>query len=158
MRSDQNKLLETGRKNEQMELECLSRVIRIPTCFYKQHDSSPMVALLTREFEARGYSVQVFPTAGAPIVVAELDRKSAKTLLFYNHYDVQPEEPLSEWQSPPYELTLRHDRLYGRGVLDNKGPIVANLFGIQNALEAGYDLGAMYDSSSRARRKRAART
>jgi acetylornithine deacetylase/succinyl-diaminopimelate desuccinylase-like protein len=138
---DRDRLLETSRKNEQEELECLRRIMRIPTCFYKQHDLNPMVALLSREFEARGYSVQVFPTVGAPIVVAELDRKRAKTLLFYNHYDVQPEEPISEWHSAPYELTLRHDRLYGRGVLDNKGPIVANLFGIQNALEAGYDLG-----------------
>jgi acetylornithine deacetylase/succinyl-diaminopimelate desuccinylase-like protein len=139
LRYDRNKLLEIGKKNEQEEIDCLRKAIRIPTCFHKKHDMRPMVALLTREFKERGYKVQIFPTAGAPIIVADLDRNMRKTLLFYNHYDVQPEEPLSEWKSPPYELTLRNKRLYGRGVLDNKGPIVANLFGIQNALETGYE-------------------
>jgi acetylornithine deacetylase/succinyl-diaminopimelate desuccinylase-like protein len=140
LRYDLDKLLETEKKHEQDELDCLREALRIPTCFYKKHDMQPMVALLTRAFKERGYTVQVFPTAGAPIVVAELDRDMEKTLLFYNHYDVQPEEPLSEWKSPPYALSRRNNRLYGRGVLDNKGPIVANLFGIQNALDAGYDL------------------
>lgn len=139
MRYDKTTLLEIAKKNEQDELDCLREAIRIPTCFYKMHDMRPMVALLTKEFEDRGYKVKIFPTAGAPIVVADLDRHMKKTLLFYNHYDVQPEEPLSEWKSPPYELSLRNKRLYGRGVFDDKGPIVANLFGIQNALEAGYE-------------------
>jgi acetylornithine deacetylase/succinyl-diaminopimelate desuccinylase-like protein len=140
MHYDKDKLLEIGNKNEQAETDCLRGLISIPTCYYKKHDMKSIVALLTKEFKERGYKVQAFPTAGAPIIVADLDRRMKKTLLFYNHYDVQPEEPLSEWKSPPYELSIKNERLYGRGVLDNKGPIVANLFGIQNALEAGYEL------------------
>jgi len=139
LRYDKAKLLEIAKKNEQDELDCLREAIRIPTCFDKKHDMRPMADLLTREFQERGYKVRVFQTAGAPIVVADLDRNMENTLLFYNHYDVQPEEPLNEWKSPPYELSLRNKRLYGRGVLDDKGPIVANVFGIQNALEAGYE-------------------
>jgi len=138
--SDKDKLLETGKKNEQSEIDCLKTLIRIPTCYHKKHDTKPVISLLTKEFERRGYKVQTFPTAGAPVVVASLDQGLKKTLLFYNHYDVQPEEPLDEWKSPPYDLSLRKGRLYGRGVLDNKGPLVANIFGVQNALEAGYEL------------------
>ena len=137
---DKDKLLEIAKENEQAEIDCLRKFIRIPTCYYKKHDLKPLVAQLTEEFKKRGYRVRVFSTAGAPVVVADLDQDMKKTMLFYNHYDVQPEEPLNEWKSPPYDLSLRNGRLYGRGVIDNKGPLVANFFGVQNALEAGYEL------------------
>ena len=134
-----SKLLEIGRKKEQSEIDCLKRLIHIPTCYHKKHDVKPIVSQMTVEFEERGYKVRTFSTAGAPVVVADLEKGMKKTLLFYNHYDVQPEEPLDEWKSPPYELSQRNERLYGRGVMDNKGPLVANLFGVQNAVEAGYE-------------------
>lgn len=134
---DKEQLLEIAKKNEQLEIECLERLVAIPTCYNKQHNLQPIIAQLTREFEERGYRVQTFPTSGAPVFVAEMDRGMDKTLMFYNHYDVQPEEPLEKWKSPPYSLSIRNERLYGRGVSDNKGPLVANLFGVQTALEAG---------------------
>ncbi len=137
---DKDKLLEIAQRNEESEIDLLKEMISIPTCYHKKHDVTPIISLLTREFTRRGYRVRTFSTSGAPVVVGDLDIDAKKTLLFYNHYDVQPEEPIDEWLSPPYELSLRNDRLYGRGVLDNKGPLVANLFGIQNAIEAGYEL------------------
>jgi acetylornithine deacetylase/succinyl-diaminopimelate desuccinylase-like protein len=136
---DKRKLLEIGKKNEQAEIDCLKRFIHIQTCYCKKYDPKPIITEMSKEFEIRGYKVQTFSTDGAPVVVADLDRDMNRTLLFYNHYDVQPEEPLDAWKSPPYELSLRNERLYGRGVLDNKGPLVANLFGVQNAFEAGYE-------------------
>jgi len=136
---DKNKLLQIVKKNEQSEIDCLKKLVSIPTCLNKNHDMKPIIALLTEEFEKRGYKVRTFPTSGAPVIVAEMNRGMKKTLLFYNHYDVQPEEPLEEWKSPPYNLTFRDERLYGRGVSDNKGPLVANLFGVQAAFEAGYE-------------------
>ncbi len=135
---DKNRLLEIVKKNEQSELDCLEKLIGIPTCCNKKHDMKPIVAQLTQEFEKRGFTVQTFSTAGSPVLVAEMNLGMEKTLMFYNHYDVQPEEPLEEWKSPPYTLTNKNERLYGRGVNDNKGPLVANIFGVQAAFEAGY--------------------
>ena len=93
---DNQKLLEIAKKNEHHELDCLKKLIHIPTCYYKKHDLQPLIEQLTREFEERGYKVRAFPTAGAPVLVADLNKGMDKTLLFYNHYDVQPEEPLDE--------------------------------------------------------------
>ena len=64
----------------------------------------------------------------APLVFGELRaKKPAKTIMFYNHYDVQPEEPLELWKSPPFEPEVRDGAIYGRGVSDDKGELVARL-------------------------------
>src|SRR5439155_5944313 len=55
----------------------------------------------------------------------------APTLLIYGHYDVQPPEPLDEWSTPPFEPTERDGYLFGRGVSDNKGNLMARLQGIE---------------------------
>ncbi len=134
---DKNTLLKMVKKNEKEEIACLKKLVGTPTCYSKKHDMKPIVAQLAREFERRGYDVREFQTGGAPVLVAEISLHAKKTLMFYNHYDVQPEEPLSEWVSPPYALVMKNQRLYGRGVSDNKGALVANLFGVQAAFEAG---------------------
>lgn len=54
-----------------------------------------------------------------------------KTILFYNHYDVQPEEPLDEWETPPFELTRKGDLLVARGISDDKGELMARLYALQ---------------------------
>lgn len=54
-----------------------------------------------------------------------------KTILFYNHYDVQPEEPIDLWKTPPFELSKTDDgRLVARGVSDDKGELMARLYAI----------------------------
>jgi acetylornithine deacetylase/succinyl-diaminopimelate desuccinylase-like protein len=137
---DKNKLLQAVRRNEDDEIELLRKLVGIPTCVNKNHDMKPVISLLTKEFEQKGYKVKTFTTEGSnsPVLVAEKNLKMKKTLMFYNHYDVQPEEPLEEWKTSPYSLTVKNERLYGRGTNDNKGPLVANLFGVQAAFDAGY--------------------
>ena len=54
-----------------------------------------------------------------------------KTILFYNHYDVQPEEPLDEWETPPFELTKKGDLLVARGISDDKGELMARLYALK---------------------------
>ena len=66
----------------------------------------------------------LLPTEGHPLVYADwLHAGDAPTVLVYGHYDVQPADPLADWTSPPFEPEVRDDRLYGRGVSDDKGPM-----------------------------------
>ncbi|MCD6401349.1 MAG: M20/M25/M40 family metallo-hydrolase, partial [Anaerolineales bacterium] len=83
---------------------------------------------------ARGFKAKIFPTKGAPVVVAERKGKQNKTLLFYNHYDVQPPDPLDLWDSPPFEPAIRDGKMYARGVSDDKGHFVSRLFAIDAIL------------------------
>jgi acetylornithine deacetylase/succinyl-diaminopimelate desuccinylase-like protein len=80
--------------------------------------------------------VQIFPTEGHPVVYGELLKAepNAKTILIYGHYDVQPAESqtLKSWLSDPFTPTVRGENLYGRGVTDMKGQIMACI----NAVEA----------------------
>jgi acetylornithine deacetylase/succinyl-diaminopimelate desuccinylase-like protein len=88
----------------------------------------------------RGFAVELMQTGGAPAVYAERKGRKNKTLLFYNHYDVQPVEPLDLWVTPPYEPDVREGKLYGRGVDDDKGPLVSRLFAIDAILNSEGEL------------------
>lgn len=68
-----------------------------------------------------------------PIVTGEAGESvaDAPLLMVYNHYDVQPEDPIEEWTSPPFEPTLRDGHLYARGVADNKVNLMARIFAVQ---------------------------
>ena len=69
---------------------------------------------------------------GHPLVYAEwLRAPRAPTLLVYGHYDVQPPEPLGEWQSPPFEATVRDGRIFARGATDDKGQLFAHMKAIE---------------------------
>jgi len=85
--------------------------------------------------EELGFRTEIVPKwPGNAVVLGELDGVSNKTLLFYNHYDVQPAEPLELWTSPPFEPAIREGKIYGRGVDDNKGNLVARLAAIRALL------------------------
>ena len=78
--------------------------------------------------EAGPIAVRTLPTDGHPVVYGEwLGAPKAPTLLVYGHYDVQPPDPLERWLSEPFEPEVRDGRLYGRGVSDNKGPMLIPL-------------------------------
>jgi acetylornithine deacetylase/succinyl-diaminopimelate desuccinylase-like protein len=94
-------------------------------------ECADMVGAMLRQ---RGFEVQVMPTGGAPVVFGDRKGRSDKTLLIYNHYDVQPPEPLELWDSPPFEPTLRDGKLYARGASDDKGQLVARLFALDALL------------------------
>jgi acetylornithine deacetylase/succinyl-diaminopimelate desuccinylase-like protein len=78
--------------------------------------------------EAGPIDVRTISTQGHPVIYGEwLGAPKAPTLLVYGHYDVQPPDPLERWLSEPFEPELRDGRLYGRGVSDNKGPMLIPL-------------------------------
>jgi acetylornithine deacetylase/succinyl-diaminopimelate desuccinylase-like protein len=80
---------------------------------------------------------EVWPTPGHPAVFAEwLDAPGKPTLLVYGHHDVQPVDPLSEWTSPPFEPAERDGRLWGRGVVDDKGQVYIHAKAIESFVVA----------------------
>jgi len=75
-----------------------------------------------------GFSSRLIETSMKPVIFAERKGKPGKpVILFYGHYDVQPVDPLNEWQSPPFQPTIRDGRMYARGAEDNKGQLFATL-------------------------------
>jgi acetylornithine deacetylase/succinyl-diaminopimelate desuccinylase-like protein len=76
---------------------------------------------------------------GHPVVWAEGPAVPGRpTLLIYGHYDVQPPDPIEEWDSPPFDPTIRDGRLYARGAADDKGQVFCLLKAYEAVLdEAG---------------------
>ena len=112
----------------------LSQLVAQPSVGAQNWGMQECADLVSEMLIKRGFKVEIMPTAGAPVVLAERKGKSDKTLLFYNHYDVQPAEPLDLWETPPFEPSLREGKLFGRGVSDDKGHITSRLFALDAIL------------------------
>ncbi len=84
-----------------------------------------------------GGEAETYDTPRNPVVVGRFAGHSDRTLLLYNHYDVQPVEPLELWTNPPFEPTRRDGKIFGRGTKDDKGEWIARLAAI-DALRAAY--------------------
>ncbi len=112
----------------------LSRLVSQPSVGAQNLGMQECATLVSEMLKARGFQVVIMDTGGAPVVFGERRGTSAKTLLIYNHYDVQPPEPLELWETPPFEPSLRNGKLFGRGVSDDKGHIAARLFAIDSLL------------------------
>jgi acetylornithine deacetylase/succinyl-diaminopimelate desuccinylase-like protein len=112
----------------------LSRFCKQPSVAAQNWGLTECAALTAEMFRSRGFFVEIYATGGSPVVYAERPGRSDKTLLFYNHYDVQPPEPLELWDSPPFEPTLRNGKLYARGVSDDKGHLLSRLFAVDSLL------------------------
>jgi acetylornithine deacetylase/succinyl-diaminopimelate desuccinylase-like protein len=79
--------------------------------------------------------VEMWETPGHPAVFAEFMNAPGKpTLLVYGHHDVQPVDPLDEWVSPPFEPAVREGRMWGRGVVDDKGQVWIHVKAIESFL------------------------
>ncbi|MHA1331004.1 MAG: M20/M25/M40 family metallo-hydrolase [Candidatus Hodarchaeales archaeon] len=125
------------KKNLKSNIGLLFDFIRIPTVTAKGGEHSyEAIKFLENIFQPLGFETEVFHIEGGqPVFTASLNRSKEKTLLFYDHYDVQPAEPLNLWESPPFEPELRNDRIFGRGVADNKAEIIVRISAIKMLLE-----------------------
>ena len=112
----------------------LARLCAVPSVSAKGEALEPCAELVAELMRARGLAARLLPTGGGPPVVfgeAAADRADAPTVLFYNHYDVQPVEPLELWESDPFTLTARDGKVYARGVGDDKGHIISRLLALE---------------------------
>ena len=96
--------------------------------------------------DLRMENVAVMPTDGHPIVYGEWLKAPGKpTLLIYGHYDVQPVDPLDEWESDPFAGEIRGDYIYARGASDMKGQIFAQLKAMESiAAQGDYPVNVKY--------------
>ena len=134
----------------------LSRLVRIPSVSWAAYDpanvraSADAVATLlegTGVFER--VEVKQAPVQGGalgqPAVVAtRAARNDRPTVLRYAHHDVQPQGDAADWDTPPFEPTVRGDRLYGRGAADDKAGVMAHVASVRalvEALGADFNLG-----------------
>ncbi|MCB0077820.1 MAG: dipeptidase [Anaerolineales bacterium] len=93
---------------------------------------------LVEELKGAGLeNVTISPTKGHPVVYADwLHAEGAPTVLIYAHYDVQPVDPLDEWETSPFDPTLRHGNLYARGASDDKGQLMVHVRALDALLQS----------------------
>ena len=78
----------------------------------------------------------------APLVYGEIKSKQnpKKTLMFYNHYDVQPAEPFNLWEFPPFSATRKGNKIFGRGATDDKGELITRIKAVEAYLKTTGDV------------------
>jgi acetylornithine deacetylase/succinyl-diaminopimelate desuccinylase-like protein len=117
-------------KDEVQEL--LETLCRQPSIAAQDVGLAEMADLVEGLLDDAGFDARQLRVPDAPpLVYGEQRGRSPFTLLLYNHYDVQPADPLGEWESPPFEPAVRDGKLYARGVSDNKGEIAARLAAVR---------------------------
>jgi acetylornithine deacetylase/succinyl-diaminopimelate desuccinylase-like protein len=110
-----------------MYLEWLIELCKQPSVAVQNRGITETVSLVESHLKNIDAKVETIPTRGNPIVYGELHTNKSKTLSFYNHYDVQPEDPLDLWTSPPFSPEIRDGKLFARGVADNKGTLLSRI-------------------------------
>ncbi|MHA2080958.1 MAG: M20/M25/M40 family metallo-hydrolase, partial [Candidatus Thorarchaeota archaeon] len=121
-------------------INALKALCKIPSVVAKNEGIEEAAELVQKMLNDVGLETEIHPTSGAPVVTGWLDVGAKRTLLFYNHYDVQPAEPLDLWDSPPFDPEIRNGRLYGRGVADNKGDTISRIWTLKAFKETNTDL------------------
>ncbi len=118
-------VLSYAQEHNQEFLSAVFEILRIPsvsTLKTHQPDIQKTANWLVNYCQKIGLkNFQLISTPGNPIVYADwLHAPNKPTVLIYGHYDVQPPDPLNEWHTPPFEPTIRNDRLFARGTSDSK--------------------------------------
>lgn len=131
---DHNTIQTQIREQLDTSLADLSRLCAQPSIAAQGVGMRECADLVSELLENRGFEARLLPTRGFPVVYAERKGRTDRTLLFYNHYDVQPPEPLELWESPPFEPQIRDGKMFARGVSDDKGHLMCRLAAIDALL------------------------
>lgn len=128
------------RAHHQQSLEQLFQLLRIPSISTDPAQSLEVhrcAHTLAEHLHALGLDrAEVLDTDGHPAVYAEwLHAPGAPTVLIYGHYDVQPVDPIEQWQSQPFEPVVRDGAIYARGASDDKGQLFTHVKAIEAYLK-----------------------
>jgi acetylornithine deacetylase/succinyl-diaminopimelate desuccinylase-like protein len=123
-------------------VEDLVKLVKQPSVSAKGEGVEACAKLVDEMMQEIGLSTKIFRgEKGNTVVYGEKrSKKSRKTLLFYDHYDVQPPEPLEKWTHNPFSGKIVKGKIYGRGASDNKGNFVSRLKAVQTLLEVAGDV------------------
>ncbi len=127
-------------KNKDRFLHELLDLLRIPSISAKTENKADMVtcaeAVKARLLEAGADKVEIYATAGHPIVYGEKIIDASKpTVLVYGHYDVQPADPLNLWNSPPFEPVIKDGKIFARGSCDDKGQFYMHVKALETMVQ-----------------------
>ena len=121
---------------EVLDLISFLKFPSISTSSQNRQDIEDCALWLQRKLESFSLDCQLHETPGNPILIARNQHIKGKlNVLIYGHYDVQPVDPLSLWNSPPFEPRIEGEKIYARGSSDNKGQLLSHVLGIQKILE-----------------------
>jgi acetylornithine deacetylase/succinyl-diaminopimelate desuccinylase-like protein len=112
-------------------LEHLSSALRQPSISTENLGITEMAELVRAALDDIGAETDLVPTSGHPVVMGEVPSAQGLTVLIYGHYDVQPTGALQEWDSLPFEPTVRGGRIFARGSADNKGQFLAQIYAVR---------------------------
>src|SRR3990167_5764629 len=128
--------------DDNIALEKLKKLVAIPSVSTdpgRRNEIMEAAKFIRKELSALGCTIKFLQYRNYPplILGQKIVDKSAKTIGIYAHYDVQPEDPVEKWSSPPFELTKRGEKLYGRGVADDKIHLIQSVIAAKNLIERG---------------------
>ena len=122
----------------------LQTLIKQPSVSAKNEGIEECAILVAKILNKSGISAEILRLRKnvAPIVFGEIKSKQnpAKTLMFYNHYDVQPAEPFDLWDDPPFSGTRKGNKIFGRGATDDKGELITRIKAVEACLKSTGDV------------------
>ena len=122
----------------------LQTLIKQPSVSAKNEGIEDCAKLVQKLLKKSGISSEILKLKKnvAPIVYGEVKSKQnpKKTLLFYNHYDVQPAEPFDLWEYPPFSGTRKGNKIFGRGATDDKGELITRIKAVEASLKVTGDV------------------
>jgi acetylornithine deacetylase/succinyl-diaminopimelate desuccinylase-like protein len=136
------KTMQFIQQHQERFLNELFDLLRIPSISadsaYKNDVIKTAEFIKDKLIEAGADKVELCQTAGFPIVYGEkIIDASLPTVLVYGHYDVQPAVPLELWTTPPFEPTVRNERIYARGACDDKGQMYMHVKAFEALMKSG---------------------
>lgn len=141
---DSKKVLKFVDNNLNGLVSQLQILIRQPSVSAKNEGIEECAKLVTKIMKKSGISSEILRLKKgiAPIVYGEVRSKKNpdKTILFYNHYDVQPAEPFDLWDDEPFSGKIRGNKIFGRGSSDDKGELITRIKAVEAYLKATGDV------------------